>query len=103
MHGFGLNFNGSARARNPVGRRGKDCESVGAKRDGVTCRLGCFRDELAAAQAYDEAARELFGEHAQLNFPDGIDAWPERETAPATAADAAAADEVGAPDMARAA
>jgi transposase len=37
--------------------------------------LGRFHDELAAAQAYDEAARELFGEHARLNFPDGIDAW----------------------------
>jgi hypothetical protein len=37
--------------------------------------LGRFRDEIAAAEAYDEAARELFGEHARLNFPDGIDAF----------------------------
>ena len=37
--------------------------------------LGRFGDEIAAAQAYDEAARELFGEHAYLNFPDGIDAF----------------------------
>jgi len=42
--------------------------------------LGRFRDELAAAQAYDEAARELFGEHARLNFPDGVDARLEQET-----------------------
>jgi len=44
------------------------------KKDGVQRRLGGFRDEIAAAQAYDEAARELFGEHARLNFPDGVDA-----------------------------
>jgi hypothetical protein len=44
-------------------------------------RLGKFRDEIAAAQAYDEAARELFGEHARPNFPDGVDAWLERAAA----------------------
>jgi len=38
-------------------------------------RLGQFTDELAAAVAYDEAARQWFGEHARLNFPDGVDAW----------------------------
>ena len=42
--------------------------------------IGRFGDELAAAEAYDEAARELFGEHAYLNFPDGIDAWLEADT-----------------------
>ena len=57
--------------------------------DGKALRLGRFRDELAAAEAYEEAARELFGEHARLNFPEGVDAWLEREAAPA-AADAAA-------------
>jgi hypothetical protein len=51
------------------------------KKDRVTRHLGTFRDEIAAAQAYDEAARELFGEHARLNFPDGIDAWIERKAA----------------------
>jgi hypothetical protein len=50
------------------------------KREGYVRRLGYFHDELAAAQAYDEAARELFGEHARLNFPDGIDAYLERES-----------------------
>jgi hypothetical protein len=38
-------------------------------------RLGTFTDELAAAAAYDEAARQWYGEHARLNFPDGPDAW----------------------------
>lgn len=42
--------------------------------DGRARHLGRFRDEIAAAEAYDEAARELFGEYARLNFPDGIDA-----------------------------
>jgi hypothetical protein len=40
--------------------------------------LGVFRDEIAAAEKYDEAARQLFGEHARLNFPDGVDAALER-------------------------
>lgn len=31
--------------------------------------LGLFVDEVAAAQAYDVAARELHGEFARLNFP----------------------------------
>ncbi len=47
--------------------------------NGITNRLGRFRDELAAAEKYDEAAKELFGEHARLNFPDGVDAWLEKE------------------------
>ena len=37
-------------------------------------RLGYFHDEIDAAEAYDEAARECFGEHARLNFPDAAPA-----------------------------
>jgi hypothetical protein len=48
--------------------------------EGRTHRLGRFGDEIAAAEAYDEAAKELFGEHAWLNFPDGIDAWLANQT-----------------------
>jgi hypothetical protein len=48
---------------------------AGIKKDGKMYRLGRYRDEIAAAEAYDEAARQLFGQHARLNFPDGVDAW----------------------------
>ncbi len=41
--------------------------------------IGRFSDEIAAAEAYDEAARQSFGENAYLNFPDGVDAWLEGE------------------------
>jgi hypothetical protein len=44
-------------------------------------RLGQFTDELAAAAAYDEAAKQWYGDHARLNFPDGIDAWLAAEAA----------------------
>ena len=47
--------------------------------DGIGRRLGSFHDEVAAAEAYDEAAKELFGEHGWLNFPDGVDGRLERE------------------------
>jgi hypothetical protein len=51
--------------------------------------LGRFRDEIAAGLAYDEAARLWYGEHAWLNFPDGVDAWLEAEAARAERAQAA--------------
>ena len=31
--------------------------------------LGCYKDEVEAAQAYDVAATKYFGEFANLNFP----------------------------------
>lgn len=50
--------------------------------------LGRYQDEIAAAQAYDEAARQWFGDDAWLNFPQGVDAWLEAEgfTSPSRAA-----------------
>ena len=54
-------------------------------------RLGQFTDEIAAAVAYDEAARQWYGQHARLNFPDGIDAWLAAEAASGNVALAKAA------------
>ena len=31
--------------------------------------LGCFSSKVAAAKAYDAAAKEIFGEFSRLNFP----------------------------------
>lgn len=49
--------------------RGKWLAQISTK--GMYRFLGRFDDEIDAADAYDNAARELFGEHAFLNF-DGI-------------------------------
>lgn len=38
------------------------------KKDGVCIRLGTYRDEEAAARAYDAKALEVFGEFAHTNF-----------------------------------
>lgn len=70
-------------------------------KDGVAHRLGRFDDEIAAAQAYDEAARELYGPLAYRNFPDGVDARLEQEAADASVA--TAEGETEPPAMARAA
>jgi hypothetical protein len=58
---------------------------------GKVRHLGQFTDELAAAAAYDEAARQWFGPHARLNFPDGIDAGLAAEAASNDVASAKAA------------
>jgi hypothetical protein len=39
--------------------------------DGREFGLGSYISELAAALAYDTAARKLFGEYAKPNFPEG--------------------------------
>ncbi len=51
-------------------------------RDGVCHRLGTFDDELSAAEAYDEAAAELYDEQARRNFfTDQSMTWVERRAA----------------------
>jgi hypothetical protein len=44
--------------------------AAGIKPDGKRVSLGRHASEEAAARAYDAAAREYFGEFANLNFPD---------------------------------
>jgi hypothetical protein len=85
-------------ARKVKARRGRPCSSrfkgvvwdtwtgkwkAGIVVDARTRSLGRFRDEIAAAQAYDDAARELFGAYARLNFPEGVDAFLAQEAAAA--------------------
>lgn len=60
--------------------------------NGKNRKLGRFGDEIAAALAYDEAARQWFGEHARLNFPDGVEAWVEQQRAEWEKRDEAAAE-----------
>jgi len=51
--------------------------------DGKTIFLGYFDSELDAAKVYDDKARELFGDFAQLNFPEKAEKadrlFPEQE------------------------
>lgn len=52
-----------------------------SNKEGVLRQLGRFDDEIDAADAYDNATRELFGEHAFLNFDGVIDRTDRTESA----------------------
>lgn len=59
---------GSSSKFKGVKRQGKAWVAVIGVRPGVQQYLGYFGSEVAAAQAYDDAARELFGDFARLNL-----------------------------------
>jgi hypothetical protein len=59
---------GSSRFRG-VSRASKRRWRAVIRVNGKNIRLGRFNDEVEAALAYDAAAREHFGEFANLNFP----------------------------------
>jgi hypothetical protein len=73
------------------------------KKDQVNRYVGSFHDEIAAAEAYDEAARELFGGHARLNFPAGVDALLAAEAEAEAEGARAGTEDVDAPPRAAAA
>jgi hypothetical protein len=68
--------NGRIRIDNTSGYRGvswhKPLQKWRAhmKHGDITYNLGYFDDIIEAAKAYDRKAKELFGEFANLNFPD---------------------------------
>jgi hypothetical protein len=53
-----------------IWRAGKNFRAAITVRD-KQIHLGCFATEEEGARAYDLKARELFGEFARLNFPEG--------------------------------
>lgn len=53
-----------------VSRMGPRRWVAGIKVDHKRRTLGEFTSEVAAARAYDRAARKVWGDHARLNFPD---------------------------------
>jgi hypothetical protein len=48
---------------------GRETFGANIKQNGEMFGLGYFKDEEEAARAYDEKAKELYGEFARLNFP----------------------------------
>ena len=50
--------------------RHKTTWQAGIRHNGKQIYLGCYTDEWDAAQAYNEAARRLFGEYASPNMRD---------------------------------
>jgi hypothetical protein len=60
---------GSSKYKGVSWREDRKKWSVKIMADGKTFHLGCYKDEIEAAKAYDEAARKYHGEFAALNFP----------------------------------
>jgi hypothetical protein len=59
----------SSRFRGVFWYKCRSCWRAQIKVNQINTTLGCFKDEAAAARAYDEAANAAFGEFACPNFP----------------------------------
>ena len=74
-------MNQSLSRANKFGYRGVSWHDAGSKYQvtirvkGKSLGLGLFVDVIAAAKAYDDAARDAFGEYANLNFPESINVY----------------------------
>lgn len=65
-----LRAGGSSQYKGVAWRPTRSCWRARIRVDYKQIHLGHFGDEAAAARTYDTAARELFGEFANLNFPE---------------------------------
>lgn len=73
-------INVGKRSNNKAGYKGVSASTGNYRNPWAAClgynnkilHLGYFKTPRQAAMAYDMAARDLFGEYAKLNFPDGI-------------------------------
>jgi len=60
---------GSSKYKGVSWREDRKKWSVKIMADGKTIHLGCYKDEIKAAKAYDKAAKKYHGQFASLNFP----------------------------------
>ncbi len=67
-----LSFSSTSRYKGVHWNRGAKKWAAKIKLNAKSHHLGYFTDEIAAARAYDEKAKELHGEFACLNFPPSV-------------------------------
>lgn len=61
------NINAKSKYKGVTSSRKKDVWRAAIQNNGKTIYLGCFNNEVSAAEAYNKKAKELFGEYACLN------------------------------------
>lgn len=70
QHNVGPTPNRSSRYKGVSWHRASRRWRVSIFCGGRNLHLGYFKDEIAAAKAYDKKAKEQFGDYAYLNFPE---------------------------------